>query len=90
MQLGNPSASQTILLPVRAGTILASFALALLFTLFGSALDAVTVARWVCAPLKTLRSTSNDAEAPAASGVNSGSPVCGSKPVASKQTKFGS
>src|SRR5882672_3682647 len=31
MQLGNPSSSQTILLPVRAGTIVASFAVALLF-----------------------------------------------------------
>jgi rod shape-determining protein MreD len=31
MQLGNPSSSQTILLPVRAGTIVASFGLALLF-----------------------------------------------------------
>ena len=31
MQLGNPSSSQTILLPVRAGTITASFGLALLF-----------------------------------------------------------
>ena len=30
MQLGSPSSSQTILLPVRAGTIFASFALALL------------------------------------------------------------
>src|SRR6185295_2577196 len=58
--------------------------LALLFTLFGSASNDVTVARLVCAPLKTSRSTSNDAEAPGASGVNSG-PICWSKPAASQQ-----